>query len=64
MDERSFIYASEGAFPQISNKNCSIPFHSKRVNFDGLSGLIPLKGGKYFTISNKKRVSIIKLCYT
>jgi hypothetical protein len=49
IDECSFIFASEGALLQIANDDCSILF-------------LP-EGEKYFAISHKKRVSIIKLCY-
>ena len=62
-DEHSFIYAYEGTFLQISNEDGRVLFHSKGGKFDGYRGILPLEGGKYFAISNKKRISIIKPCY-
>ena len=62
-DGHSFIYACDGTFLQISNVDGRILFHSKGEDFDGLYGILPLEGGKYFAIENNTRISIIKPCY-
>ena len=62
-DEHSFVYVYKGTFLQISNEDGEILFKSKGGNFNGYYGILPLEGGKYFAISNKKRISIIKPCY-
>ena len=61
-DDRSFIYAFNGRFLQISNKDGSIIFKSTGGKFSGYRGILPLEGGKYLVVSNFKRISIIKLC--
>ena len=60
-DEHSFIYVYKGTFLQISNENGSILFQSKGGRFNGSNGgIVPLHGGKYFSIQNDKRITIIK----
>ena len=61
-DEHSFIYACEGTFLQISSEDGRVLFHSERGSFGGRDGILSLEGGKYFVISNGKRISIIKVC--
>ena len=62
-DEHSFIYVRDGTFLQISNGDDSVLFHSEGGRFNGIDGILPLEGGKYFVIEYGKRISIIKPCY-
>ena len=63
LDDHSFIYVYNGTFFQLSSEDGSILFQSEGGRFGGWYGIIPLEGGKYFAIENKKRVLIIKLYY-
>jgi WD40 repeat protein len=63
-NKHSFIYACDGIFLQISNKDGSVLFKSTGGRFRGYwGGIIPLEGGKYFAIENIKKITIVKTCY-
>ena len=60
-NDNSLIIASRGRFVQISIKDYSILYRSKKGGrFRGYFGIIPFNGGKYFAIENYKVLTIIK----
>ena len=64
LNEHSFIYACKGIFLQISSDDYSILYQSKEGRFKGFGGVVLIEGGQYVAIENKKRLTIIKPCYT
>ena len=63
LDQRSFIYAYDGTFLQISIEDGSILFQSKGGKFRGRYGIIPIEDGKYFAMETFNRITIVKPCY-
>ena len=65
LNERSFIYAYNGTFIQISNEDYSILFRSDgdKDDFNGARGIIPVEGGKYCAITGYECLCIVNLCY-
>ena len=63
LDQHSFIYAFQPNILQISINDYSILTKAEGGHFFGLSGIIPIQGGKYFVIDTFGGAGINKMCF-
>ena len=63
LNDYSFVYACQGNFVQISCKDYSIMYKSRRGNFNGYTDICVIEGGKFLAIENETCISIVEPCY-